>query len=189
MKKAEKDSVQWAAGAFLLVVLFVCLSHMYPEGFGMSGEPGSGRYELVSEHNGETLEFQGPVYFEKTGTSSILDQDRVFKLHFIHPKMGSGNGFGFLIPLRTEQSEISESRYRIQRTGSSAEAPSVFGYADILNEGCGLYFTEAGSISILEVGPSKVQGEMNMIMKNAQGREMKVRGRFNARPLQEESVF
>ncbi len=189
MKKAGKDSVQWAAGAFLLVVLFVCVSHIYPEGFGMTGEPGSGRYQLVSEHNGTTQQYQGPVYFEKTGMTSGIDQDRVFKLHFIHPKMDSGNGFGFLIPLRHEDADISASRYRIQRTQGTGEEPSVFGYADIFNEGEDLYFTETGSISILEVRPSEVLGEMNMIMKNSLGREMKVRGRFSARPLQEDGAF
>lgn len=189
MRNAGKDRVQWAAGAFLLIVLFVCLSHIYPAGLGMSGEPGSGQYDLISEQDGTTRQIQGPVYYEMSGNTSSILQDRVFKLHFIHPKMDSGNGFGFLIPLGEEAPGIREDRYRIQRTNAYPQMPSVFGYADILNEGAGLYFTEAGSISILEVGPSEIQGEMNMIMKNANGREMKVKGRFSASPLTEDTAF
>jgi hypothetical protein len=189
MKRIEKHTITWGGGLLLLGLLLTCLGQGYPGHPEGVWDSGSGQYELVSDVDGNSQQFRGPVYFETSDDTAALLQDRVFKLHFIHPAADSGNGFGFLIPLKHNQAGISEARYPIRAPGGASHSPAVFGYADILEAGAGLYFTEAGSISILRVDPVEIRGKVDMVMKNAQGRQMRLRGHFSARPLHPAGAF
>ena len=54
---------------------------------------------------------------------------------------------------------------------------------DLVRENNSLYFTESGSISISASSFEEVAGDMNMLLMDENGRSLRLKGRFNARPL------
>ena len=191
MRVDSKNVFRFSAGLLAMAAIFLCISYVAPATGLRGSNPGSGQYALISELDGEKHFFQGPVYFEMARQNSGLDEKPVFKLHFINAEVNSGNGFGFLIPLEENQEKINAERYNVLKesgfTGASRE--TVFGYADVLNEGSALYFTEEGSISISRVEAQEVVGEMNMWLKSSNGSRMRVRGSFTAIPLKRTRAF
>ena len=189
--RSVKLMVRVSAGITILVLLMLCISYIAPEGLLSGEDPVKGTYKLASEEKGELRYFEGPVYFEFARKASRIENTPVFKLHFIHPELHSGNGFGFLITLSKDEEIIKADRYRVlsgtPKLGSSSE--TVFGYADVSAESASLYFTESGSISIRSADLREVSGEMNMWLKNAQGELMRLQGSFSAKPLNPAEVY
>ncbi len=191
MSLNSKNVFRLSAGLLAIAAIFLCISYVTP-GTGFRGtQQGSGQYSLISELDGEKHFFQGPVYFEMAQQNSGVDEQPVFKLHFINAEVKSGNGFGFLIPLGKNQEEINADRYNVVKESGvpGSQQETVFGYADVLSEGSALYFTETGSISISRVEDQEVVGEMNMWLKSANGSRMRVRGSFTAIPLKQTASF
>ena len=190
MRLSRKISIFSGAGLLLILILLGSISFFVPGDHDPEDPVVAGKYRLTSVQDGKPTNFEGSVYFEFARQQSGLRQTPVFKLHFINPETDKGCGFGFLIPLRPDHSEIGLERYRVQAKESNTinEFETVFGYADMDGQDPALYFTESGDISISSSSTREVAGNMNMLLKDPSGRTMHIQGQFNARPLNAQRI-
>ncbi len=185
MNQRTKWITRIAGIALITLVLLGIISYMTPRNMLPESPVVTGKYQLSSLQDGQLEYFEGPVYFELAKQHSGFRQIPVFKLHFINPDVKKGKGFGFIIPLSQDSTFIRADQYRVESTKDEflSSLGTVFGYADLVKENNALYFTESGSISISASSMEEVAGDMNMLLMDENGRSMRLKGRFNARPL------
>jgi hypothetical protein len=179
---------RWILPVLAGVVFIGTLSYMAP-GRAFDGDDlAPGKYALNALQEGQKEIFRGPAYFEYAGRKGLMDS-RVFKLRFVNPSADDGTGFGFLIPLAGSGEAIRPEEYRTSRKdkGSMNGFSTVFGYADLRGDAPTLYFTESGKIMITEAGPDAVSGNLDIILKDAEGRLIHLTGGFRALALSSEA--
>ncbi len=177
--------VRWG-WPFLAGILVVgIISYVNPDSGYFKEELSSGRYRLEAVHNGGHNSLKGPVYFEYTGQKEHFLATRIFKLHFANSIASEGPGFGFLIPLSDMDQAIETETYWVDQDnrGFMNGFESVFGYADLSDVSPSLYFTESGSISIVETSPGEVSGSIDLVLDNGSGGSIHLEGDFRALPL------
>lgn len=171
---------------FLAGILLVgIISYVNPDSGYFKKELPSGRYRLEAVRNGEQNALKGPVYFEYTGQKERFLATRIFKLHFANTLSSEGPGIGFLIPLSDVDQAIETDTYWVdpENRGFMNGFESVFGYADLRDVSPSLYFTESGSISIVETSPGEVSGSIDLVLDNGSGASIHLEGDFRALPL------
>ncbi|EAR16384.1 MULTISPECIES: hypothetical protein [Robiginitalea] len=185
MNQRTKWITRIAGVALTSLVVLGIISYMTPGNMLPESPMVTGKYQLSSLQDGQVEYFEGPVYFELAKQHSGFRQIPVFKLHFINPNAQKGKGFGFIIPLSQDSAFIRAEQYSVESTKDEflSSLGTVFGYADLVKEKNTLYFTESGSISISASSFEEVAGNMNMLLMDENGRSMRLKGRFNARPL------
>lgn len=185
MSRRGNWKVRLGVMATLAVLLVVTISYTVPSGTAFAGYPSQGIYQLTTESDGQTQALQGDVYFEVADRHKGKAGPTVFKLHFLDPNNVKGHGFGFMIPLSSEGVTLTKEQYRVPESeiGFLDRYESVFGYADVAEDGGELFFTESGSISIQNASDREVTGDVDLILKDNGGHSMHLKGRFNARPL------
>ena len=167
------------------VVWISIASYIVPRTTDLASFRTKGEYRLTSVRNGQESEYEGRVYFEFSERHSGLQNDPVFKLHFLSAGENAGRGFGFVIPLQGTDKIIALEDYKVtSKKRRIADKPeSVFGYADMIDGNGQLFFTESGSISISHATDQEVAGEINLLLRDARGNSMLLKGRFDALPL------
>ena len=186
MRTSRAFNYRFLAVALLVAVIWVSIaSYIVP----LAPESGSfrmkGEYRLTSVRNGQENLYEGPVYFEFAERHSGIQNDPVFKLHFLSDGQNAGRGFGFVIPLQGNSRKIDRENYKVtsQKNYLADKFESVFGYADLVDGKGPLYFTESGSISISHASEHEVAGEMDLLLRDTNGNSMLLKGRFDALPL------
>lgn len=186
MKTSRALVFRLAAVVILAVVVWVSVaSYIVPKlpdsgSFWVKGE-----YEITSVRDGQERLYEGPVYFEYAERHSGMQNNPVFKLHFLNSEDTAGRGFGFMIPLQGAGKVVALENYEVtsRERDFTRTSESVFGYADLIDGNGKLYFTETGNISIQYATNREVAGEINMLLRDASGNSMRLEGRFSALPL------
>ncbi len=191
MKIPRHILIRIGGATFLFLLVLGSISYIAPGNFSDGKEPVKGKYRLASVQDGELMYFEGPVYFEFADQQNGNKPTPVFKLHFINQDVSRGRGFGFQIPLTDYSGQIHTENFKVsaKRKGFINKFETVFGYADVVRGETTMFFTESGSISIRSSSRQEVAGDMNMLLKDAKGKSMRIRGSFNARPLRSEQAF
>ncbi|MDG1571333.1 hypothetical protein OZ410_03340 [Robiginitalea sp. M366] len=173
----------------VVFLLAVSISHTVPQRTGTQALPEKGTYAITSWMGQEQQVLEGQVYFEVAPQVNGIKGSSVFKLHFINARDAAGAGFGLMIPISSDLQTIAADQYEVPDTdkGFLNRYESVFGYADTLEEGSSLYFTESGSISIQYASTQEVSGIVDLRLTDNGGHSMELRGPFHARPLNRSS--
>ncbi|UCE68612.1 MAG: hypothetical protein JSW57_09170 [Flavobacteriaceae bacterium] len=185
MRLARDRIHRWGWPFGVGILLMGTISYISPGTPSFKKELLKGQYALESIQKDEHNEIKGPVYFEYTGQKERHIATRIFKLHFVNSSTSEGPGYGFLIPLADSDKGIVADKYRVdpESRGLMNGFRSVFGYADLKGAVPSLYFTESGSISIIQSGPEEVSGKIDMILEDGSGNSIHLEGSFRALPL------
>lgn len=186
MKASRSFVFRLAAVAILAGVVWVSVaSYIVPKFPDSTPFRVKGEYEITSVRDGHQHLYEGPVYFEYAERRMGMQDNPVFKLHFLDAENSAGRGFGFVIPIRGAEKSILPDNYEVtaRERDFIHTSETVFGYADLIDGNGQLYFTETGSISINHATDREVAGEMELLLRDASGNSMRLEGRFSALPL------
>lgn len=186
MKYSRSFTYRVAGIWLLVVVVWVSVaSYIVPKVPDMGPFRSKGIYQITSERDGLERAYEGPVYYEYSEGNAGVRNGPVFKLHFLDAEKKPGRGFGFVIPLYDTSQKIARERYKVSsgHNDFTHQFHSVFGYADLMDSGGQLFFTETGDITIDHVTDGEVAGELDLWFLDAEGNGMLLKGRFSALPL------
>ncbi|WP_445383427.1 hypothetical protein [Robiginitalea sp. IMCC43444] len=183
--------LRWMLGGMIPFLLIGSISYIAPGSNDIDKLVSKGDYILRTELQGKTIKYQGPVYFEFDRQQSGLRNTRVFKLHFLSSEISRGYSFGFLIPITGKDMVLQPEEFWVneEKKNILSRDDSVFGYADLFDTNSSLYFTESGMISIKSIAEDAVSGNLNMFLKDVDGKELHLAGFFNALPLKTQRNF
>lgn len=183
--------LRWMLGGMIPFLLIGSISYVAPGSNDLEAIVSKGDYILRSELQGKSIKYEGPVYFEFDRQQSGLKNTRVFKLHFLSSEITRGYSFGFLIPITGKEMVLKPEEFRVneEKKNILGRDESVFGYADLFDKNSSLYFTESGMISIKTIAEDAVSGNLNVFLKDVDGKELHLSGFFNALPLKTQRNF
>lgn len=164
------------------VIPFVFTSHISPIDGSDALVVAEGSYHLRASGY-QPMALQGTVVFSTVrAVSSRGKPYATIKLDLRHNGKEKVHSLGFLIRKQNWDEELEEGKYRVpvEIDGFIKDFEGVFGFANIKELGELPFFAVDGDIDISYKGPKFLRGDMQIKLRNSEGKHLNIKGEFNA---------
>jgi hypothetical protein len=168
--------------AFWIVLPFLFTSYISPLETKKGAVGVDGSYNLRASGY-QPMALQGTVVFSAVkAVSSKGKPCSTIQLDLRHKGNGKVHSMGFLIRKQNWGEELEEGRYKVpaEIDGFIQGFEGVFGFANIKELGELPFFAVGGTIDISYIGPKLLHGDLEIKLRNSEGKYLNIKGDFNA---------
>ncbi len=167
----------WVVLPFLLYSLF---SYAFS---GYSPSIAAGTCQLKSTGAVNTVLHGEAAFIQDEVISHNGSLLATLKLNFMAGKDASDYPIQFLISVDTDHRAITTGKYNISRyiSGFIDDFDGVFGYANLSMLGETPFFTRKGQLVITDKSEDAINGTLDVVLEDVQGKALHLQGNFSAR--------
>lgn len=148
----------------------------------LAHNPIEGNYAIVATGDFD-VELTGGINFETAlETAGDGTPFATLKLNLKGDDRESNHDLGFLISQQDRSEPLTTGTYRVANRieGFLNHFDGVFGFANVKKWGELPFFAQSGRISIRSLKGDYLQGSMEIVLRNANGKRINLRGNFTA---------